>query len=69
MSGKPVRRLTLFKIPKVEDQERLLDIYRTMPEQALKVSRSLSTLLKRGDTEALTGWKTVHCLGIRGEDV
>jgi hypothetical protein len=39
MSTKPIRRITLFKIPKPGDQEALLDIYRTMPEKALKVRK------------------------------
>jgi hypothetical protein len=37
MSAKPIRRITLFKVPKPEDQEALLDVYRTMPEKAVKV--------------------------------
>jgi hypothetical protein len=39
MSTKPIRRITLFKVPKPEDQEALLDIYRTMPEKAVKVGK------------------------------
>lgn len=35
MSGN-VNRVTLFKIPSKEDQARLTDIYRGMPERALK---------------------------------
>ena len=34
---KPIRRITLFKIPKAEDQENLLEIYKTMPQDAQKV--------------------------------
>jgi hypothetical protein len=34
---KPIRRITLFKIPKAEDQEKLLEIYKTMPQDAQKV--------------------------------
>jgi hypothetical protein len=37
MTGKPTNRITLFKIPVVEDQQKLLDIYRKMPETAVKV--------------------------------
>jgi hypothetical protein len=29
--------LTLFKIPHLKDQDRLLEIYQKMPEEALKV--------------------------------
>ncbi|KAH6677262.1 hypothetical protein B0J14DRAFT_583839 [Halenospora varia] len=36
MSTKPIRRITLFKVPKPEDQQALLDKYRTMPETAVK---------------------------------
>jgi hypothetical protein len=39
-----VRRLTLFKIPETEKQEQLLEMYRKMPNGALKVcfTRSIS---------------------------
>jgi hypothetical protein len=37
MSSKPIRRITLFKVPNPEDQQKLLDKYRTMPETAVKV--------------------------------
>jgi hypothetical protein len=37
----PVTRVTLFKIPKEEDQQRLLDLYKQMPQKALKVSQPL----------------------------
>jgi hypothetical protein len=38
-------RMTLFKIPRAEDQDRLLDMYKAMPEKALKVrSRKDSSL-------------------------
>ncbi|OBT68463.1 hypothetical protein VE03_02924 [Pseudogymnoascus sp. 23342-1-I1] len=36
MSTKPIRRVTLFKIPTEEGQEKLLAKYRTMPQEALK---------------------------------
>jgi hypothetical protein len=36
----PVTRVTLFKIPKEEDQQHLLDLYKQMPQKALKVSQS-----------------------------
>lgn len=42
---KPIRRITLFKIPSEEGQEKLLEKYRTMPQDALKVF--LPSLLPR----------------------
>ncbi|ELR04538.1 hypothetical protein VC83_02296 [Pseudogymnoascus destructans] len=36
MSTKPIRRVTLFKIPTEEGQEKLLAKYHTMPQEALK---------------------------------
>ncbi|KFY45537.1 hypothetical protein V495_02931 [Pseudogymnoascus sp. VKM F-4514 (FW-929)] len=36
MSTKPIRRLTLFKIPTEEGQEQLLAKYRSLPQEALK---------------------------------
>jgi hypothetical protein len=36
MSAKPINRVTLFKIPSKEDQAKMIDMYRTMPERALK---------------------------------
>ncbi|KAF9766196.1 hypothetical protein IL306_001420 [Fusarium sp. DS 682] len=35
MSGK-VTRVTLFKIPKEEDQQHLIDLYKKMPQKATK---------------------------------
>jgi hypothetical protein len=29
--------MTLFKIPRAEDQDKLLEMYKAMPEKALKV--------------------------------
>jgi hypothetical protein len=43
MSTKPIRRITLFKVPKPEDQQKLLDVYRTMPEKAVKVGKFKKT--------------------------
>jgi hypothetical protein len=37
MSSKPIRRITLFKIPNEEDQQKLLAKYKTMPQDAVKV--------------------------------
>lgn len=36
MAGQ-ITRVTLFKIPKEEDQQRLLDLYKEMPQKATKV--------------------------------
>lgn len=51
-STKPIQRITLFKIPNAEDQDKLLEIYRHMPEKAVKVGRhppfaSSSSALRR----------------------
>ncbi|KAH7383055.1 stress responsive A/B barrel domain-containing protein [Cadophora sp. MPI-SDFR-AT-0126] len=35
-STKPIQRITLFKIPNISDQEKLLDIYKGMKQNALK---------------------------------
>ncbi|PVH76666.1 stress responsive A/B barrel domain-containing protein [Cadophora sp. DSE1049] len=35
-STKPIQRITLFKIPNVADQEKLLEIYKGMKQNALK---------------------------------
>lgn len=37
MSTNQITRITLFKIPNVEDQNKLLDIYKQMPNKAVKV--------------------------------
>ena len=37
---KQIRRITLFKIPTEEGQEKLLNVYRTMPVDAKKVRSS-----------------------------
>lgn len=42
MSTKPIRRITLFKIPTEEGQEQLLAKYRTLPQEALKVFLTIS---------------------------
>ncbi|PHH91913.1 hypothetical protein CDD83_9780 [Cordyceps sp. RAO-2017] len=34
--ARPIHRVTLFKIPKPEDQQHLLSIYKQMPEKAVK---------------------------------
>lgn len=45
-STKPINRITLFKIPAVEDQQKLLAVYKEMPNNAKKVSPNPSMLLK-----------------------
>jgi hypothetical protein len=40
MSVKPIRRITLFKVPDEGDQEKLLAKYQTMPQDAVKVDFS-----------------------------
>lgn len=34
----PIYRATLFKVPEKADQEKLIDIYKSMPQEAKKVS-------------------------------
>lgn len=41
MATKHCYRLTLFKIPNEGNQDKLLDMYRAMPQEALKVNSSL----------------------------
>jgi glutaredoxin len=43
MSGKRINRITLFKIPKKEDRQKLLGIYKEMPQKAVKVSEHTHT--------------------------
>jgi ATP-dependent 26S proteasome regulatory subunit len=38
MSPGRINRITLFKIPSEEDQQKLLGIYKNMPTKAVKVS-------------------------------
>lgn len=38
MASSAINRITLFKIPNPEDQQKLLDIYTHMPSKAVKVS-------------------------------
>lgn len=78
MAGQ-IHRVTLFKIPNHEDQERLLDFYKHMQSRAVKVSipRRSTPLLSwcairgqcldpsRSDTQN-TAWQAVHHFGDRG---
>ena len=43
-STEPIYRVTLFKIPEEENQKKLLDYYREMPQKAVKVSSSVPLL-------------------------
>lgn len=35
--SQPITRITLFKIPREEDQKKVLDFYKSMPQKAIKV--------------------------------
>jgi hypothetical protein len=35
--SQPIFRVTLFKIPREEDQQKVLDIYNSMPPKVIKV--------------------------------
>ncbi|KAI0167698.1 stress responsive A/B barrel domain-containing protein [Pestalotiopsis sp. NC0098] len=47
-STKPIQRITLFKIPNAEDQDKLLEIYRHMPEKAVKDGKPYILAVKPG---------------------
>ncbi|PHH62119.1 hypothetical protein CDD81_7550 [Ophiocordyceps australis] len=34
--ARPIHRITLFKIPSQEDQQRLIEVYKKMPSKAVK---------------------------------
>jgi hypothetical protein len=53
MSSKPVQRITLFKIPSTEDQEKLLNIYRKMPRTAVKAGQAFDDFRNQGYTVAV----------------
>lgn len=59
---KPIRRVTLFKIPTEEGQEQLLAKYRDMPQKALKVfpPTSLPHLHLISELTRLSGRRTIH---------
>ncbi len=69
MSARPVRRLTLFKIPRVEDQERLLEIYRNMPQEALRVRCPLQKWPAMRFWHLIAGRQTLYCFGTCGKSV
>ncbi|KAK4939252.1 hypothetical protein LTR10_020449 [Elasticomyces elasticus] len=50
MAAKPVYRLTLFKIPDEGNQDKLLELYRTMPQDALKDGKPYIVSAKAGKT-------------------
>ncbi|KAJ4328710.1 hypothetical protein N0V84_000902 [Fusarium piperis] len=51
MAGQ-ITRVTLFKIPKEEDQQRLLDIYKSMPQKALKNGKPYIVSVRAGKAAA-----------------
>lgn len=61
-TAKPIRRVTLFKIPTEEGQEQLLAKYRDMPQKALKVfpPNSLSHLHRIQELTGPSGRRTIH---------
>lgn len=48
MSGRSITRITLFKIPSTEDQGKLLNMYRDMPNNALKAGEPYILSVKAG---------------------
>lgn len=70
MAAKPVYRLTLFKIPDEGSQDKLLELYRTMPQDALKVlfwkSKAMFRVGLCADRSA--GRQAIHCLSQGRED-
>ncbi|KAJ9642790.1 hypothetical protein H2204_002438 [Knufia peltigerae] len=48
MAAKPVYRLTLFKIPDESNQDQLLELYRKMPQDALKDGKPYIVSVKAG---------------------
>ncbi|CAK7229829.1 hypothetical protein SBRCBS47491_007379 [Sporothrix bragantina] len=52
--AKPVNRVTLFKIPNVEDQQKLASLYRDMPTKAVKDGKPYICSVHAGPTKADT---------------
>ncbi|KAM0345680.1 hypothetical protein ACHAPU_006335 [Fusarium lateritium] len=48
----PVTRVTLFKIPKEEDQQHLLDLYKQMPQKAVKDGKPYIASVQAGKAKA-----------------
>lgn len=64
-STKPIQRITLFKIPNAEDQDKLLEIYRHMPQKAVKVGglpflHALLTYFEIANMSSRPGWKAIY---------
>ncbi|KAK7403060.1 hypothetical protein QQX98_011171 [Neonectria punicea] len=49
--SKPVNRVTLFKIPNVDDQQKLLNIYKGMPQKAVKDGKPYIISVQAGVTK------------------
>ncbi|KAI5457644.1 stress responsive A/B barrel domain-containing protein [Mariannaea sp. PMI_226] len=47
-----INRITLFKIPDVENQQKLLSIYKEMPHKAVKDGKPYIRAVKAGPTKA-----------------
>lgn len=60
MAGQ-ITRVTLFKIPKEEDQQRLLDLYKEMPQKATKVCNSNSRNILFSNQPQIE-WEAIHRL-------
>lgn len=60
---KTINRVTLFKIPEIADQQRLLEIYKEMPSKAKKVTllyTTTPTILKLDANPLNTGRETIY---------
>jgi hypothetical protein len=75
-STKPINRLTLFKVPNCEDQQKLLAIYKMMPETAKKVRNCIQTAeFPPGNPPKIPtdgfvlGWEAIHPVGYRRPNV
>lgn len=59
-SAKNINRITLFKIPEVSNQEKLLAVYKSLQQNALKVFLALSPSINHSltdhRTESLTSY-------------
>lgn len=51
MASQQTYRMTLFKVPGEEDQNKLLDLYKAMPQKATKVPILPSSLISFATTE------------------
>ncbi|CAK7208159.1 hypothetical protein SCUCBS95973_000007 [Sporothrix curviconia] len=52
--AEPINRVTLFKIPNEEDQQRLASFYRDMPAKAVKDGKPYIHSVRAGPTKADT---------------